>query len=208
MEQVIGSIRALSRAILDETKAEAERIVSTASASAHETAEAAQEQALEAGSQVAVAADVEIAHLEQQSLALAQLDAQRLRLEHRERLIERVFSLASERLDSLRDSPEYGDLLRRLIIDGVDRLGQPEEVIVRVAERDGDRLAAGTLAEVEGTWQGRVQLVAGQPIGIGSGVVVETADGHRRCDNSLSTRLSREKQKLRTEISHLLLGVS
>jgi vacuolar-type H+-ATPase subunit E/Vma4 len=206
MEQVIGSIRALSRAILDETKASAERSVQRASVTAGETLEAAQEKAAQEASEVAVAADVKIAHLEQQSLALAKLDAQRIRLEHREEVIERVFSRAEEQLEQIRESPDYHDLMCRLIIDGVERMGQPEDVIVLVSVRDGELLEADTLKEVEERWRGRVQLSLGVSDEVDDGVVLETPDGHRRCDNSLRTRLAREKPRLRAEVCRLLLG--
>ena len=51
-----------------------------------------------------------------------------------------------------------------------------------------------------------VQLELGEPLERGTGVVLVTADGHRRYDNTLETRLSRMQAALRTPVYHILMG--
>jgi vacuolar-type H+-ATPase subunit E/Vma4 len=42
----------------------------------------------------------------------------------------------------------------------------------------------------------------------GTGVIVETAEGHRQYDNTLEARLSRLQEELRSPVYRLLLGES
>jgi vacuolar-type H+-ATPase subunit E/Vma4 len=51
-----------------------------------------------------------------------------------------------------------------------------------------------------------VQLELGEPLERGTGVVIVTADGHRRYDNTLETRLDRMQAGLRTPVYHILMG--
>ena len=51
-----------------------------------------------------------------------------------------------------------------------------------------------------------VQLELGDPPERGTGVVLVTADGHRRYDNTLETRLGRMQAALRTPVYHILMG--
>ncbi len=59
---------------------------------------------------------------------------------------------------------------------------------------------------VGGIEGGGVRLRAGEPLARGTGVVLETPDGHRRYDNTLETRLARMQDGLRAPVYHILMG--
>jgi vacuolar-type H+-ATPase subunit E/Vma4 len=48
----------------------------------------------------------------------------------------------------------------------------------------------------------------GETLEQGTGVVVETLDGHRQLDNTLETRLKRMEEALRTPVYRILTGES
>lgn len=208
MEQVIGGIKALSRAILDDTKVEAEGIVADAQDAARRLVAQAKEESASIRTDILAHAEGDIAHLEQQAMAMARLDAQRIMLGRREELLDRVFDLAAERLAHLYQEGEYPRILRALAIDGVERLGSPAECIVRVAERDLPLLTADLMGELAGRWQGRVQFSIGEPVDISGGVIVETSGGRKSYDNSLESRLAQERDRLRADVHRLLRGHS
>jgi vacuolar-type H+-ATPase subunit E/Vma4 len=51
-----------------------------------------------------------------------------------------------------------------------------------------------------------VDLELGEPLARGIGIVLETADAHRRYDNTLSARLARMEDTLRGRLYHVLMG--
>jgi len=53
-----------------------------------------------------------------------------------------------------------------------------------------------------------VPLKLGTPLHKGTGVVVETPDGHINYDNTLETRLARLQNSLRSPVYHILMGES
>lgn len=204
MEQISTGIRALASAILDDAKAEADRIVAEAREAARRAREQAEREAAEIRRRIEAEAEREITHLKQQALAMARLEAQRILLKRREELIEKVFTQAAEQLEHVREKPDYKALLRGLLIDAVERLGEPAECVVRLAGRDRSLLGEEELKQLTERWQGRVQLRLGDPAEISGGVVLEADGGRKRYDNSLAARLERERTRLRPEVYRLL----
>ncbi len=64
----------------------------------------------------------------------------------------------------------------------------------------------GVLDEISKGMKARLQL--GEPLEKGTGVMVETSDGHLQYDNTLETRLNRMQGGLRSTVYHLLMGES
>lgn len=206
MEQGMAGLRALSQAILDDTKDEATQLVADAQREAKAKIEQARAQAAEMRQQTLARAQSEIAALRQASLATARLEAQRLLLRRREELIDQVLERAREELRRVRQLPQYDAILRDLIVDAVEQLNQPEEVFLRVAPEDALRISDQLLRELAARWNGRVRLSMGEPIDIEGGVVMETEGGRQRYDNSLLARLARERMRLRAQVYRILQG--
>jgi len=53
-----------------------------------------------------------------------------------------------------------------------------------------------------------VTIKLGKPLEQGTGVIVETSDGHVMYDNTLETRISRLQNTLRSPIYRILIGES
>ncbi len=206
MEQGMAGLKALSQAILDDTKDGATQLVADAQREAKAKVEQARARAAEMRQQTLARAQREIASLRQASLATARLEAQRLLLQRREEIIDQVLERAREELRRVRQSPQYDAILRDLIVDAVEQLNQPEQVFLRVAPEDAPRISDQLLQELTARWNGRVRLSLGEPIDIEGGVVLETEEGRQRYDNSLLARLARERTRLRAQIYHILQG--
>ena len=138
-----------------------------------------------------------------QVVATAQIEAQKLKLERREQAIRRVFAKVRERLTSAPQWPEYEEIARSLVRDAMEHL-ETDNAVVRADEQTKQVLTKEVLADLASKLG--VYLRAGEPLERGTGVVVETPDGHRRYDNTLETRLARMEGSLRTTAYHILAG--
>ena len=198
-----NGIEALESAIMDEAHEEARRILADARARADSLRRQAQTE-LDAERESALQrARQETRTLRSQATASAQLQAQALRLRRREQLLERAIADAGRQLASAPQWADYEQFAHRLVREPVAYLGAAE-IVVRTDEATRRVLSDEVLAQV-GDELG-VRLRAGAPLNRGTGVMLETPDGHRRYDNTLETRLARMKDDLRTPIYHILMG--
>lgn len=190
---IIAEARKEARQMLDQAKREAEQI----------------EQQAVAETKVECARIIQHAHeqtkvLRSQAIATAQLEAQTLRLQRREHLLNSVFNIAQQRLqEEIPQRSDYVDTLHILIQQGLAHLNV-DEVRLYVDEATKLLLDPPTLEKLSQTLN--VHLHNGDTLTHKTGVILETLDGHRRYDNTLETRLARMKNALRTEIYHVLRG--
>jgi len=198
-----NDIQALKRAIVGDAREEADQMLADAQAKAEDIRAQAQAQANARRDEILQRARQEAETLHSHAVAAAQLDAQTLKLKRREQLLERVFAEARRQLASAPQWPDYEQIARRLVHEAVERLGA-DEVLVRADEGTqrvlGDKMLADLRKELG------VDLRIGAPLTRGTGLVLETPDGHRRYDNTLETRLARMQDGLRAPVYHILMG--
>lgn len=202
-ERLPDKIRALQQAIMEDAASEAEQILADAHAQAeaiHAEAEAQanaeRETRLQRARQTADG-------LRGQAVAAAQIEAQNLRLKRREQLLTRVFDEARRQLAEAPQWPDYPDIARRLAREAIEML-RADEVVLHADVVTGRLLDERVLDEL-GQELG-IRLSVGAPLGDGTGVVAETADGHRRYDNTLEARLARMQDTLRAPVYRILAG--
>ena len=196
-------LQALTSAILEDAHADAARIVSSAKAEAELNLRKAREEAAVTGQELLQEAKRDAEHTQQQGKAAANMDARALLLSRREKVLSDVLEGARERLRAAPTWSGYDEIVRRLVREATDHLNADEMVIhgdERAVEILNQRLL-GELAKERG-----VSLRVGEPVTSGAGVILETADGHRRYDNTLDARLVREWDRLRTAVYRILLG--
>jgi vacuolar-type H+-ATPase subunit E/Vma4 len=203
METVEERMQALARAVLGEAHAEAQKIQADAKAVADATLHHAQEQAASERGDILGHARQEAEHIRSQAIAAAQLRAQTLRLGRREKLLESVFDAARQRLATVQQSSDYGQIVRQLIREATAHLGT-DSVHIRADEKTRSLLTDEMLAELAEKLG--VQLLLGPPLERGTGVMAETADGRRQYDNTLEARLKRWQDMLRSPVYRLLMG--
>ena len=205
MISVEQNIQALSRAVLSEARAEAEQILSDAEAKADAIRQRAQEQAQAESQEILERARQEAGHVRSQCLAAARLRARKLRLERRERLLDRVFDTARQRMATVQQWTDYDQIAREWVREAVSYLGS-EAARIRADEHTHGILAGGALVELSKEMNAQLQL--GEPLAHGLGIVAETIDGHLRYANTLEARLERWQDKLREPAYRLLMGES
>lgn len=196
-------IETLSRAILKEAQVDAEELKEEARAKADAIRQRAQEEAEKERNEILDRARQEAERLRSQSMASAQLKARTLQLEHREKLLERVFQAAKEKLPEVQKRPDYGQLAATLLREALVQLSV-NKAEVRADKTTKDLLESGTLAEISRELNGQYTLAG--TLDEGLGVVVDAADGKLHYDNTLETRLQRLQSNLRASVHKILMG--
>jgi len=196
-------IETLSRAILKEAQVDAEELKEEAKTKADAIRQRAREDAEKEKKDILDRARQEADRLRSQSLASAQLKARTVQLEHREKLLDRVFQAAGEKLPEIQKRSDYGQLVATLLREALIQL-RVDKAEVRADKKTRDLLEKGTLAEISRELKGQYTL--GDTLEDGLGVFVEAAEGKLYYDNTLETRLKRLQSNLRASVHKILMG--
>ncbi len=193
----------LEQAVMQEAQTEASQVLADAKARAGQIRQQAQKQMeIEREAILKDACDkAEIIY--QQATAAARQEAQMLKLKRREKLLEDVFAKAYALLSSIPQRPDHAQVGHRLVREAVERLAA-DEVLVHTDGGTWENLDEQTVAEL--ARELNVHLHLSNSLEHGTGVLLETPDGHRYYDNTLETRLTRMKDPLRAPVYHILMG--
>ncbi len=205
MAPIEGNMDTLSQAVMSEARAEADKVLAEAKAKADAILQDAQQQAETERKQILERASLEADRIRRQAVATAQIKARTIQLEQRERMLDRVFDTARQRLPSIQQWSDYDRIARQLLEEAIQRLGA-NKVFVLADQATMQCLTSEVLDSI--SKQMNVQLQVKEPIKQGIGVIVESEDGRRRYENTLETRLSRMQDSLRAPVYHILMGES
>ena len=203
MKSVEENIEALSHAMQNEAKAEAELIKTEAQAKADAILQRAKAQAATERAEILDKAQQEADRLRGQVIATTQMKARTMELDHREKLLQTVFSTSLQQLQSVEQYSNYEEIALRLVREGVAQLNV-KKLKVRADAQTEKYLTSATLEKI--SQELKVTLTLEKTLEHGTGVVLETADGHLQFDNTLETRLARLQNNLRSPVYRLLIG--
>lgn len=133
-------------------------------------------------------------------LAQARMEGRQTVSNARENLISDCFDRARERITAISGSPEYPEILKYLIQDGIKKIGA-QDITLSANSRDIPVLES-ILAKGTGT----VVRVSGEPIPTSGGVLLRTGSGTRRVDNTFEARLDRMRRDLIFDVAGILSG--
>lgn len=193
----------LSRAIMAQAKGDAEHLVTEARARAETIRRQAQEQADQVRKDILDRANREADQVRGQNVATTQLKARTMQLEHREQILDKVFTTAMNDLPSVQKWTDYPEIARSLLREAVLQL-RSSEVVVHADAFTQSALTPQYLADLGKELN--VQLSLGDALQQGTGVVVDTNNGRLQFDNTLETRLHRMQNNLRVPVYHILMG--
>jgi vacuolar-type H+-ATPase subunit E/Vma4 len=203
MKPLEESLDSLARVILREVQDEARRIQAEASEKAETIRNKAREQADAERREILDRARQDADRIRSQVVASAQLKARTLQLEHREKLLDRVFEAAKKRLPDLQKRPDYKRITGEFLREAIVHL-KADQVQVRADAGTLKSLKEGVLDEISRDL--KVQVSVQNPLDEGIGVIVDTQDGHLHYDNTLETRLGRLQSVLRSAVHQVLMG--
>ena len=197
------NFEALSRAVMREAHSDAERVMAEAQAKADTIRQHAQEEAASLRAEILEQANREAERIKSEMIASAQLKARALQLEQREKLLDEVHEAVYQKLNMLQQGTDYEQIARSLLREALLQLGD-KQALVRADSVTQKFITDKLVAEI--SKETGVQMKIGEALDKGTGVVVETLDGHRRFENTLEVRLHRLWDALRSPVFHLLAG--
>lgn len=198
-----NNVQALQQAIIAIAQQEAQSILDEARSKADAIHKQAEVRAEAASVAILRAAERQVPRFIEQAAAKAQVEAQMLKLQRREEVIERAFATARQRLTTLPQRAGYAAIVRRLLNEAIAVLDS-DTCIVHADAQTQALLTDALLAEIER--ERHVKLHLDDPLIEGVGIVLSTPDGRRRYDNTFAARLARAEDDLRTEVYHILAG--
>jgi len=208
-EKTKDSEKVLSDEILADARRRGERAVKRAEADAKKLIEQALAEAKAVGD--AALADVERRLARERQVFDASLlhDERMRRLAVQGRLLDETFDRALERLRS-REGCDYRAVVVNLAVEAIGEIGGDAFVLRPDAadlESMGATLPADAAASARRKIGRDVTVTAGPAAGRGiAGIIVESADGRRRVDNSFAERLRRMRDDLRFDVADVLFG--
>ncbi len=196
------TIEALSRAILSEAREESEQVKANAQEKANAIRKRAQEQAEAERRAIVERARQDAERLRSQTIASARLKARSIQLEHREKILSKVFEAARQKLPSVQKRSDYDQVVALLLREALTQLR------VSAAEVHADEVTqkalkdSGALEKISEELKAQVAL--GDSLQQGVGLIVDA--GRLHYDNTLETRLSRMQATLRSPVYQVLMG--
>ncbi|VVC04633.1 V-type ATP synthase subunit E [Candidatus Burarchaeum australiense] len=182
---VLEKARDEARTVEKSADAEASSLVSKAEAQRKEILEAAKR---EAASLVQTERD--------EAVANAHLETKREMAKAREELVASIETdVWEELLKARKDKKAYAELLHSLIAKGRKLLADEGPEVVVYARAEDAKL----LGELKGA------KLAREPIECSGGVVITSADGRVRVDNTFEALFAEKRDELRIEIQHAVL---
>ncbi|MFP4175017.1 MAG: V-type ATP synthase subunit E [Halobacteriales archaeon] len=188
LETVVDDIKQEARARADEIVENAEEERDEVLSDAREEAESIVEQAREE-------AEKEAEDIREQEVSSAKLEARKMVSREERDLLAELRADARDELAALKDGRE--DLTRSLLEAGIDELGDDEGAVY--AAEDDEEMVQDLVNDFDGFEYGGTTDVLG-------GVVVESANGEVRVDNSFDSVLERVWNDSLREVSARLLG--
>ena len=190
----------LAKAVLQEAREEAEQIKSEAQAKADDIRKRAQSQAEAERKIILDKAQEDVNRLRGQSVASAQLNARTLQLEHREKILNKVFDAARQKLSNASSRSDFDKIADSLLREALTQL-QSAAADVHVDDATQKALKVDAVSS-----DLHVQITLGEPLKSGTGVVVDAGGGKLHYDNTLDVRLNRLQDSLRSSVYHVLNG--
>jgi V/A-type H+-transporting ATPase subunit E len=197
------NIEPLTRAILKEAEVDAQQIREEAKKRADEIRQRGQVEAEKVRREILDRAQQEADRSRSQNLASAQLKARTLQLEHREKLLDRIFQAAKERVTEIQKRPDYDQLAGQLLREALVQL-RVNKAEIRADQATRAVLEKKALRDISSELKGQFTLA--DNLEEGTGVVIDAADGKLQYDNTLETRLQRMQSSLRASVYKVLMG--
>ncbi len=197
------NIEPLTRAILKEAEVDAQQMREEAQAKADDIRQRAQQDAEKVRREILDKAQQEADRLRSQTVSSAQLKARTMQLESREKLLDRVFQAAREKLADIQKRPDYDQLAAMLLREALVQL-RVNKAQIRADPATRAILEKKALNDISSELKG--EFTFADNLEEGSGVVIEAADGKLHYDNTLETRLQRLQSTLRSSVHKILMG--
>jgi len=204
----VGNIETLRSEILRQAKEQASAIVDREKRVAERDLEFAREDAKTVREQERSKLQPLVDTEEKKISSAAEMEARRMLLKKKEELVSRLFADVEHKLEEMRNSDLYINIVSKSIESGFKTIGG--SLIVEFGEKDKNlftnKVISSIKSKVSESLGTNVELKfqsAGDSIS--SGVMVKSKDGRIVIDHSFSNLMKRLEEELRGKISEILL---
>jgi V/A-type H+-transporting ATPase subunit E len=129
----------------------------------------------------------------------AHLEAKKQELRVREEAVQKMFAMVRDKLDAFRKSKEYGSFLKGLVVEGALAL-DAQDIVITAGDVERPLLTKETLAaaaaELEKSGK-RVRLSLSKETLSEGGLMLSSADGRTRFDDTFTARMRRYQDDMR-----------
>jgi V/A-type H+/Na+-transporting ATPase subunit E len=145
---------------------------------------------------------------EKKTRAAAEMEARRILLEKKEELVSRLFDSAESKLEEMRGSKAYLDIISRAIKDAISNIGN--NLVVEFGEKDKSVLTKDVISSIQSNISKSLGLEVNLKFvpsseNIPAGVIIKSVDGRMIIDGSFPNLMRKLKEDLRGKISEILL---
>ncbi len=191
-------VEKITSKIKEEAKREAEKIIEEAKKKEEEIIKKAEAEAKNKSNEILNQSKKEAELEKQRMLANAKLQARKIKLDVKEKIIERSFSLAEDKLKNVVSSDNYEKILRGLIKEAISTIAKENlEVLCRKEDEDVVRKIIKDFPGVK---------LANENINAIGGIVVRSQDKQVQVDNTFEARMMRMRENLRIDVAKILFG--
>lgn len=200
-----AGIEKITTKIITDAQLKADEIIRDAEKEAEERRKKARERGERIKAEIIEEAKKSVETEKRRRIADAMIKARTLKLEIMEREINRAFSEAEKKLQSM-DEKEYEKVLERIIVDSIAELGE-ENIVVLLREEDMKKIDEKSI-------KSRVEKELGKKIKIkfekgdfnSGGAIVRAESAGITINSTFAARLEFLKEKLRVEVAKMLFG--
>jgi V/A-type H+-transporting ATPase subunit E len=215
--------------IMSEAQNKADGIIQEAQTQADTIIKSGEKKAEAAKNQILVSGKKQADMRHQQIISEAKMNARRFELEAKEEVINAAFDKATEDLKNIAstDNEEYIDALIKMIKEAATEIGGGE-LIIQLKEDDIPKIKSnlGVIAadvkavitknkkdqlnlknmakDVSSQTEKETTFEIGEPINTVGGAIVKTKNGEIEVNNTIESRMLRNKKNLRSEVAKIL----
>lgn len=187
-----SSLEILIRDIQNGSQAEVEAILSDAEKEIGQILQRAQMEASKVRSDITRKAENQANAVRKRILSGAHLEIKKMAFRNQEEIYSAIMKKVTNHLEKYRQTGDYLDFLRKMVVEGIAGLGT-YEIQIQAEDREKELLSSTVLKSLEDMltrqFGKQISLKLSDKTLSESGIVLVTGDGRMRFDNRLSTRL-------------------
>jgi len=204
----VGSLETLRDQILKQAKEQASAVIEREQRIAERDLEFAKEDVDKIKEQQKVKIQSLIDVEQRKILASAEMESRRMLLEKKEELVSKIFAEAETKLEEMRGSELYINVVTKSIENAVANIG--DSLIVEFGEKDKSIFKKDLISSIESNVSksvGKNVQLEFKPSNenISAGIIIKSKDGRMIIDHTFSNVIKRLEEDIRGKVSEILL---
>jgi len=204
----VGSLETLRNQVLKQAKEQAATTVDREKRISEHDLEFAKEDAEKIKEQQKVKIQSIVETEKRKTIAAAEMEARRMLLDKKEELVSRLFTETEAKLEEMRGSELYINVISKSIENAVANIG--DDLIVEFGDKDKVIFVGDAISSIESN----VSNATGKNVklqfrsagdSISAGVVIKSKDERMMIDSSFTSLIKRLEEDIRGKVSEILL---